>query len=180
MRVHGVSVRGYVLLWVCAACVHADAPKPERGTCVCACAMCSVCVCYVQRLELLRTLMLAWQWQRTMDAGGVRHTGALMMVALLPSRLLAIIGREVLKLPLEARCRQPAGIWHAPRHSVPSSPSQPKCGSPSVALTTHPGCGFPLARVSRVHCVPFQPVLTNIGKDHERGEARGDEHGSGR
>ena len=73
-----------------------------------------VCVCYVQRLELLRTLMLAWQWQRTMDAGGVRHTGALMMVALLPSRLLAIIGREVLKLPLEARCRQPAGIWHAP------------------------------------------------------------------
>lgn len=65
-----------------------------------------VCVCYVQRLELLRTLMLAWQRQRTMDAaGGVRHTGALMMVATLPSRLLAIIGREVLKLPLEARCR---------------------------------------------------------------------------
>ena len=103
--------------------MHADAPKPERGTCVCARAR----VCYVQRLGLLKTLMLAWQRQRTMDAGGVRHTGALMMVALLPSRLLAIIGREVLKLPLEARCRQPAGIWHAPTHSVPSSPSQPKC-----------------------------------------------------
>ena len=65
-----------------------------------------VCVCYVQRLELLRTLMLAWQRQRTMDAaGGVRHTWALMMVATLQSRLLAIIGREVLKLPLEARSR---------------------------------------------------------------------------
>ena len=69
--------------------------------CVCVC----VCVCYVQRLELLRTLMLAWQRQRTMDAGGVRHTELLVIVAALPSGLLAIIGREVLKLPLEARSR---------------------------------------------------------------------------
>jgi hypothetical protein len=64
-----------------------------------------VCVCYVQRLGLLKTLMLAWQRQRTMDAGGVRHTEPLVMVATLPSRLLAIIGREVLKLPREARSR---------------------------------------------------------------------------